>query len=256
MKVAYVGIDLMLPALETLGSQEEIEILKIFTCPHLYEGETVDGVIAFANAHRIPYTQEKVTANDLAALREAGCELLLCAGYYYRLPMTDAFPMINIHPAPLPSHRGAWPMPYILLWGETEGAVTFHKMEESFDQGEILFSRSFPLTPKDNLMTYMQKANALLPALVKDLIRNLAKHLSAARPQGQGRYLKNPTEADWTVTDQMSVKEADKILRAFYGYPVLYLSASAKKEISFGKAEYGPPKEGELPLLDGKIAFH
>ena len=253
MKVAYVGIDLMLPALLQLGKMADVEILKIFTCPNLYQGETSDGVVAFAKERQIPYTKEKVTKTDLEELAKKGCALLLCAGYYYRLPITDAFPMVNVHPAPLPSHRGAWPMPYILLWGEDVGGVSFHQMEKEFDKGSLLFTRSFPLTKQDNLQTYMQKANALLPQMVEDLLKNLSTHLKNAQPQGQGRYLSNPTEKDWTVRDTMTVKEADKILRAFYGYPCLYRSETLKKEISFAKAEYGTPQGRDLPLADGKI---
>lgn len=255
MKVAYVGIDLMLPALLHLGKMENVEILKIFTCPNLYQGETSDGVVAFAQKRNIPCTKEKVTKEDLTALDEMGCDLLLCAGYYYRLPVTDAFPMVNIHPAPLPSHRGAWPMPWILLWGEEQGGVTFHQMEEQFDTGKILLQKNFPLSPADNLQTYMQKANALLPNTVEALLRNLPSLLKNARPQGEGRYLKNPTEEDWTVKDTMTVAEADKILRAFYGYPCLYHSETFTEEISFAKAEYGAPGKGELALADGKITF-
>jgi methionyl-tRNA formyltransferase len=255
MKVAYVGIDLMLPALLQLGEMADVEILKIFTCPCLYEGETVDGIIAFAKSHCIPYTQEKMTANDLAALAEAGCEMLLCAGYYYRLPITDAFPMINIHPAPLPDCRGAWPMPWLLLWGKSKGGVVFHKMAEQFDTGEILLEKDFPLTPAHTLADYMADANALLPGMVDDLLSHLPAYLKNARPQTEGRYLKNPTEEDWTVTDQMTVEEADKILRAFYGYPCVYRKEGLVAEISFARADYGTPKGIDLPLKDGRITF-
>jgi len=255
MKLAFVGIDLLYTALETLGQRADVEILEIFTCPNLYEGEKSDRVVAFAKSRGIPCTKEKLNASDLDRLKQKGCELLLCAGYYYRLPITDAFPMVNIHPAPLPDYRGAWPMPWILLWGESKGGVVFHKMAEQFDTGEILLEKDFPLTPDHTLADYMADANALLPNMVEDLLSHLPTHLAHAKPQTGGRYLKNPTEEDWTVTDQMTVKEADRILRAFYGYPCVYRKEGLVAEISFARAKYGTPKGIDLPLKDGKITF-
>ena len=260
MKVAYVGIDLLYSALDTLGQMQDIKILKIFTCPKLYEGEDSQRVVAFAQSHGIPYQMERVGEKDLKELAEMGCELLLCAGYYYRLPMTDAFPMVNVHPAPLPSHRGAWPMPYVLLWGEAQGGVTIHQMEATFDTGNILLEEYFPLESTDTLADYMAKSNAILSQMLEKLLKppsntSFRQALSAAIPQTEGRYLKNPTEEDWTITDQMTVEEADRILRAFYGYPCLYQMGNYVKEISFGRAIGGTPNEGELPLIDGKIVF-
>ena len=257
MKIAYVGIDLLDSALQTLGHAKDVEIFKIFTCPNLYEGESSDRVVAFAESRGIPYTKEKVTTADLEQLQKAGCDLLLCAGYYYRLPITHAFPMINIHPAPLPSCRGAWPMPWLLLWGEAQGGVTFHKMEEQFDTGEILLDAAFPLSPCHTLEDYMEIANSLIPSLLTDLLTHFTEYWQNARPQGEGRYLKNPTEEDYTVSSNMTAEEADRILRAFYGYPCLYHNAhtNALTPLSYARAQKGDFPNAAFPLKDGQVVL-
>ena len=257
MKIAYVGIDLLDTALQTLGQSKDVEILKIFTCPNLYEGESSDRVVAFAEERGIPYTKEKVTTADLEQLHKAGCDLLLCAGYYYRLPITHAFPMVNIHPAPLPSCRGAWPMPWLLLWGEAQGGVVFHKMEKQFDTGEILLDAAFPLSPRHTLSDYMADANRLIPSLLKDLLAHLEAYWQNARPQGEGRYLKNPTEEDYTVSGDMTAEEADRILRAFYGYPCLYrhTQTNTVTSLSCARAQKGDFPDAAFPLKDGQVVL-
>ena len=43
-----------------------------------------------------------------------------------------------------------------------------------------------------------------------------------ARPQGEGEYWPCPEESNYPVTPDMDVSEADRILRAFYGYECIY----------------------------------
>ena len=116
MKTAYLGIDLLKPVLDALLG-EGCRVLKLFTCPVDNVTETNTAVIGTARERGIPCTQARITAADLDWLASQGCGLLVCAGYYYRVPVTDAIPMVNFHPTPLPVGRGSWPMPRLILEG-------------------------------------------------------------------------------------------------------------------------------------------
>lgn len=255
MKVAYLGYDLLYPALEALAA-EGCDVLAVYTCQTDGVTEFHEKVTAFAKKRGIPCTTSRITKRDLDALAKAGCELLLTAGYYYRVPITDAFPMVNIHPAPLPDCRGAWPMPLILLGAYPHGGVTFHKMEESFDTGDILLEKTFSLQATDTLSDYMERACALLPDMVHAFLEELPFLLQNAKKQGRGRYLPDPTAEAWTVTPQMTASMADKILRAFYGYECIYQDDEKALTLLGARAYKGVPKKGSLPVLDGYIAVN
>lgn len=233
MKVAYAGIDLFAPALETLIAQG-CEILQVFTCKTDNITEFNTKITALAAENGIPCTQERICREDLERLRLQGCELFLCAGYYYLIPIVDALPMMNVHPALLPEGRGAWPMPVTILRGLKKSGVTLHKMSVSFDTGEILLQREFAVSPKENLQSFSQKQCSFLPELVRELISDLSGVLSRAVPQGEGSYWECPTEKDWTVTSEMTAVQADLILRAFYGYECIYLHDNEKYELIRG----------------------
>ena len=251
MKIAYLGIDLLQSCLQA-ALKEGCEILKIFTCETDNVTEFNTSILETARQRGIPVSRERVTRRDLMELAEEGCALLLCAGYYFRVPITEAFPMVNVHPAPLPQCRGAWPMPWILMGAHPVGGVTFHKMSEDFDTGDILLEQTFPLAPLDTLEDYMRKADALVPSLLHALLSDLSGCLSRAASQGEGRYLPNPQEGDWTVCEEMRVEEADRVLRAFYGYECLYRRGEERFELIRGRAMRGPAAE-PFPLRDGYI---
>ena len=88
MKIAYLGLDFLRSALDA-ALREGCEVLKIFTCPADNVTEFNLAVRETARREAIPLSMERLRARDLAQLRQAGCELLLCAGYYYRVPVTE-----------------------------------------------------------------------------------------------------------------------------------------------------------------------
>ena len=249
MKVAYAGIDLLAPALETLIAQG-CKVMRVFTCKTDNVTEFNTKIKSLAAQNGIPCTDERVRRDDLERLREDGCELFLCAGYYYLVPIVDDLPMVNVHPAYLPEGRGAWPMPVTILRGLPRSGVTLHKMAASFDTGDILLQRSFPVLPNENLQTFMEKLCGFLPELVTELIADLPGVMARAVPQGEGSYWECPTEKDWTVTSEMTAAQADLILRAFYGYECIYVHGNEKYEMIRGcvtkEATPYPVKDGYL----------
>ncbi len=252
MRFAYAGFDLLYPAMQALLDCGNT-VCKLFTCKTDQITEFNTQVIALASSHSIPYTEKKLTLADLQELQATGCDALLCAGYYYRVPILPGFPMINVHPSFLPEGRGAWPMPVAILRQLPIGGVSFHKMEASFDTGDILLQRSFPLSPRETLESYMQKLYALLPAMLRQLTGQFDSLYAQATPQGEGSYWDCPTEKDWTVECTMTAEQADRILRAFYGYECIYSNGSERYEFIGGRCVAGSNEKREFPVQGGYL---
>lgn len=252
MRIAYLGIDLLKPVLDALLN-EGCHVLKLFTCPVDNVTEFNTGVIQAARERGTPYTLNRITAADLDGLARAGCGLLVCAGYYYRAPVTDAFPMVNFHPTPLPVGRGSWPMPRLILEEAEYGGVTAHRMAADFDTGDILLQERFPLDGREDHRTYMEKVYGKVPAMVHALVNGLPGVLAGARPQGPGEYWPLPREEDWTVTPEMEAAQADRVLRAFYGYECVYREGERKTELIGGRTVFGDPAGQRFPVRGGYI---
>ena len=251
MKIAYAGFDLMYPAMEALSAGNEI--IKLFTCKVDGAYETNDRVIALAERLGAPYTLNRITKEDTELLISEGCELLVSAGYYYRIPVDPRLPMVNIHPSLLPYGRGAWPMPLAILDGLKESGVTVHKTEEGFDTGDILLQRSFELAADETLVSFMDKVNALLPDMMRALTQDLASLWTNARPQGEGEYQAQPDPEDYVLCASDSVEYADRVLRAFYGFPCYYFDGRRTHELLRSRSVEGGSDGKQFPLSGGFI---
>lgn len=252
MKIAYAGIDLMYPALQALADQGH-EILKVFSCETDGVCETNTEVTRMACELGVPITYERVTAEDLSQLVRDGCEALVTAGYYYRMPVDGRLRMMNIHPALLPVGRGAWPMPLTILKGMEKSGVTIHKMAESFDTGDILMQREFELSEREDLSTFMDKVCDLLPPMLSELFADLDRYYDGATPQGEGEYWACPNESDYPITVDTAFAEADLILRAFMGYECVYLADDKTYALQFGRAVEGDGVGKPFPICGGYI---
>ena len=253
-KIVYIGIDLLYPALPELAGL--CEIGQIVTCETDNVTEFNCKVCHYAAEHQIPLKIGKVDAVDLDDWINRGFELVVCGGYYYRIPVreNEKIPIVNIHPSLLPEGRGAWPMPVAILQGDTKSGITIHKMSERFDEGDILLQKEIPIYADDNLETLTLRMHQQLPELMRQLIQDFEQLWKAARVQGGGEYLKIPEEKDWTVTAEMDCVEADKILRAFWGYECIYRNGNDKFELIRGRiCRKEAPGSITFPVKDGEI---
>lgn len=252
MRIAYAGFDLLCPALKTLVHDGH-DIIKIYSCRTDNVCEFNCEVTQIAQKLRVPITYDRITADDLSELREADCDVLITAGYYYRMPIDGKLRMINIHPALLPIGRGAWPMPVTILRGMNKSGVTVHKMEEAFDTGDILIQKEFRVAKDEDLLSFMNKVYGLLPDMLRELFSDFDNYYNNAVPQGEGEYWECPNEADYVITENTSITEADLILRAFMGYECIYKSNGKTYALQYGRAVIGDNRGKQFPIDGGYI---
>lgn len=252
MKIAYAGFDLMYTALQALADQGH-EIVKIFSCKTDGICETNTEVTRIAQELCIPITYERITPDDLSELADSGCDALISAGYYYRIPVDERFYMMNIHPALLPIGRGAWPMPVTILRGMKKSGVTVHKIAEGFDTGDILMQREFCVSEREDLVSFMDKVCSLLPSMLEELLGDLDRYYRNAVPQAEGEYWACPNEADYPITEETPFWDADLILRAFMGYECIYRSKDKAYALQFGKAVKGECACDGFPIRGGYV---
>ncbi len=255
MKIAYIGIDLFYPALEKLYDLG-CEIAEIFTCEVDNICEFNLKICAFAEEHHIPISKTPLNRDNIQRLIEKGCYAAICGGYYFKIPHDTDLPIVNIHPSLLPVGRGSWPMAQSILWQHKSSGVTLHKIAEGFDTGDILMQKEFLLDDDETHQTFMEKANSVLMDMLPELVENFKNLYADAKPQGVGEYWKAPTEADYTVADDMTVGQADLILRAFYGYECIYKNQEVCRTIIGGRAVLSSDlSDKKFPLKDGYITF-
>ena len=125
-------------------------------------------------------------AQIVEALREAGAEYVVMAGYMRKVTsvMLDAFPnrVLNLHPALLPSFKGAHAIADAFNAGVKVTGVTVHFANADYDKGPIVAQRAVPVAENDTLDTLEAKIHDVEHVLYPEVIGLIAEGRVAVDP--------------------------------------------------------------------------
>ncbi len=134
----------------------------------------------WAETHAIPVLnvdREILQSQNTLSLPQT--DLLIVADFGFLVPAWllnfPKYGAINIHPSLLPRWRGASPVPFTLLFGDTKTGVTLIKMNEKFDQGAVVAQQEVSILPTDTTPTLLIRAFEIGANL---LVETLPSYLS------------------------------------------------------------------------------
>lgn len=159
MRITFMGTpEFAVPSLEALVASHH-EVVGVVTQPDRPRGRgkvvTPSPVKRLAQAHGLSTLQpEKMKHPELLdALRAWKPDLIVVAAFGRILPkvILDLPPRgcMNVHASLLPQYRGAAPIQWALINGDTETGITTMLMDEGMDTGAILLQESVPIEPND-----------------------------------------------------------------------------------------------------------
>jgi phosphoribosylglycinamide formyltransferase 1 len=110
--------------------------------------------------------------------------MILLAGYLCPYFASPGFPgpVLNIHPALLPKFGGRGMYgdrvhAAVLAAGETETGCTVHRVNDEYDQGEIVDRRRVPVLPGDDPHTLAARVFAAESELYPEVVARLAREI-------------------------------------------------------------------------------
>jgi len=137
---------------------------------------------------------------------------------------------ICLHPSPLPKYRGGSPLQHQIINGESLSAVTFFKMTDKLDAGNILYQEYFSL--KGNLKDIFSR---IIPLGTSGILRILTSNVKEQpQDESQATFYKRrkPEDSEILVEDfkkYTAKKLHDKIRALQDPYPNAYIKCKDKK---------------------------
>ena len=123
--------------------------------------------------------REAADARIAAIMAEAGAEYLVMAGYMRKLTpvVLDAFPdrVLNLHPALLPSFKGAHAIQDAWDAGVKVTGVTVHLANEDYDKGPIVAQRAVSVLPGDDVDALEARIHEVEHEIYPTVLRAIAE---------------------------------------------------------------------------------
>lgn len=227
-----------MPSLERLAADGH-EVVAVYTQPDRPAGRgqrlTTSPVKDSAVQFGIPVVQpERIrTAEALSEFESFGADAAIVVAYGRILPeaFLHAFPRgcINVHFSLLPKYRGAAPVNWAIVNGESHTGVTTMQMDAGLDTGDILVQQETPIARGENAIELMDR----LATLGADALATTLNGLDAIIPTKQDDskaslapiLKKQDGRFDWS--DAAVVIE--RRVRGFQPFPTTFTSFQGKK---------------------------
>lgn len=185
--------ELSCDSLRALTRNPAFQVLAVVTQPDRPKGRDLklqpSPVKVEAIRAGLPLLQpERARAPEfIEQVRALAPDLIVVAAYGQILPQllldVPRFGCLNVHTSLLPKYRGAAPIQWAILNGESETGVTIMKMDAGLDTGDIIAQENTPIAAQDDSITLHARLAQMGAAL---LLRTIPDYVSGRlKPQPQ-----------------------------------------------------------------------
>ena len=158
MRIVFLGTPEFAVASLRRLVEEGFSLCGVFTQPDKPKNRghkmASSPVKEYALSQSLPVYQPVKIREAVEQMRALEPELIVTAAYGQILPeeilSLPRYGAINVHASLLPKYRGAAPINWAILDGETETGVTIMHMAKALDAGDMILRKRTPIGPEEN----------------------------------------------------------------------------------------------------------
>lgn len=202
--------------------------------------------------HGIPVYQPKRVRDPecVEELRKYNADVMVVVAFGQILPkeileMTP-YGCINVHASLLPKYRGAAPIQWAIIEGESVTGVTTMQMDEGLDTGDMILKTEIPIAEDETGESLHDKLAEAGAALCVETLRAIENKTAVfeKQPESPTAYAKMLTKElgniDWTKP----AVQIERLVRGLNSWPSAYTHRDGKV-MKIWKALADPQKEKE-----------
>ncbi len=175
MRIVFMGTpDFAVPCLRTIAESGH-ELAAVFTQPDKPKGRGYKMIPTPVKAAAVEYSvpvhqplslrKGEDAEESMKILNDIAPDLIVVTAYGQILPKEvlelPKYGCINIHASVLPKYRGAAPINWVILNGETETGVTSMQMSEGLDTGDMLIVRKTEIGENETYQELYDRLSAM-----------------------------------------------------------------------------------------------
>ncbi|MBP7173778.1 MAG: methionyl-tRNA formyltransferase [Cloacibacterium sp.] len=200
-------------------------------------------VKTYAVENNLPVFQPEKLRNEnfLNEIKSLNADIFVVVAFrmmpqvLFSMPPMGTF---NLHASLLPDYRGAAPINYAIINGETQTGATTFFINEKIDEGNILLQEKIDILPEDNAGTLHDRLMKTGAELVVKTLNALAENAIQEKPQPQVdnpktayKIFKDDTRVNWN----QEVEVIHHFVRGMSPYPAAFTQINIGNETKFLK---------------------
>ncbi len=240
MKIVFMGTpDYAVKTLEALIKSEHT-VAAVFAQPDKPVGRkqvlTPPPVKVCAESYNIPVYQPNSvrTGEALEIINNINPDVIVVVAYGKILPneilSAAKYGCVNGHASLLPKYRGASPIQWCIVQGETETGVTTMLMDEGMDTGDILETVTVKIGETETAEELFERLSDISADLMLSTIEKLEKgEITPKRQEGEATYAPIIKKEMALLDFNKPANELFNAVRGYYSWPCAYFFMDGKR---------------------------
>ncbi len=242
-------------------------VSAVFTKPDMPVGRkhilTPPEVKVAAEELRLPVYQPTTLKDDqvFETLKDLNPDLIVVVAYGKLLPKRvldlPKYGCINVHASLLPKYRGASPIQWAIVCGESETGVSTMLLDEGMDTGDILLTAKTEISDTENVEQLWDRLKEMGGKLLIDTVKGLEENsiTPIKQDESQASYAPIIKKTDGLIDWSKSAFEINCKIRGLHAWPVAYTKVDGKilkifsAEIVEKQGECGKVLKSEKELI-------
>jgi methionyl-tRNA formyltransferase len=253
VKTLFIGTsDFAVTILETLLNHEGINLVGVVTQLDKPVGRkqiltpTPVKKYLLESDVQIPIeTPQRIKPVSSEILEKYKPELIIVAAYGQIIPKDildyPRYGCFNVHGSLLPELRGAVPVHMAILLGLKTTGVTLQRMVMAMDAGNIVLKKEIDILNDETTESLMMKlaklGSDLMQEFIPKLISGSLKEVEQDENEATFCYQSDISKEKAEVTFEIDVKVAERMIRAFYPWPIVWVKLNDGKILKIFKAK-------------------
>lgn len=240
MRIVFMGTpDFAVPCLSVLIAQKH-DVAAVVTQPDRAKGRgnklAPPPVKVLAEEAGIPvYQPEKIKTKEFTEiLRSLKPDIIIVVAFGQILSqeILDIPPLgcINVHASLLPKYRGAAPINWCIINGESVTGVTTMYMDKGLDTGDMIMKKETPIGENETAGELHDRLMELGAAALSETMATLAEGRISRIPQNneEATYAPIMTKALGRIDWSKNAESIKNLIRGTYPWPAAFSTYSGK----------------------------
>jgi len=241
LRIVFMGTaEIACPGLNALLRAPDWNVVAVVTQPDRPKGRDLKlqpspvKRIALAGGVAVLQPERARQESFVQQLKALQPDLIVVTAYGQILPKATLdlpkFGCLNVHMSLLPKYRGAAPIQWALLNGDSETGVTIMKMDEGMDTGDILTQKAIPISQNDTAATLHERLAELGANLLLATIPEFVAGKIEPRPQPADgvSYARKISKEDGHLVWKQPARSLWNRIRAFKPWPGAFAFQNAE----------------------------
>lgn len=184
-------------------------------------------IVVLAKKYHIPYltVSDKTSFHKVLERENPDVAVVVSFGIIIDKATLDIpkHSFVNVHYSLLPKYRGPSPVQFAILSGDKETGITFQKMAEGIDEGDVLYQETLPISEDDTTETLGRKLTLLSAKKLPGIMRALVVGTIILEKQtGDVSFSKIIQKSDGKIDWTQSAGKIERKVRAYTPWPSAY----------------------------------